>query len=59
MDCIIMRMASICMRVSIKFWQNGSDSDNVFFSLFFMREERIQIPLKAGHHRPRQRNAIE
>ena len=43
------------MRGSRKFCQKGSDSDNVFFSSFFsffMRGERIQIALKAGHYQP-------
>ena len=32
--------------------QRGSNSDNVFFQVFFslMREERIQISLKVDHH---------
>ena len=29
----------------------GSNSDGFFVCLFFMRGERIQIALKAGHHR--------
>ena len=40
----------VCMRGSRKFCQRGSNSDNVYF--FLMREERIKIALKEGHHRP-------
>ena len=38
------------MRGSRKFFQRGSNFDNVFLRL--MRGEMIQIPLCAGHHRP-------
>ena len=42
-------------RGSRKFCQRGSNPDNVFFFFFFfflVRGKRIQIALKAGHHRP-------
>ena len=47
---------SLFMRGFRKFFQRGSNSDNVCF-LFWgrrgvMRWDTIQIPLKAGHHRP-------
>ena len=55
------------MRGSRKFCQRGSNFDvfffnfDVFFRFFFslMKGRRVQIPLLAGHHRPRQRNAIQ
>ena len=37
------------MRGSRKFCQRGSNSDNIFSD---NEGERIQIPLKVGHHRP-------
>ena len=39
------------MRGPRRFCQSESNFDNVFF-LGLMRGERIQIPLKAGYHRP-------
>ena len=40
-------------RGSRKFCQRGFNSDGFFVCLFFSDEEkRIQIALKAGHHRP-------
>ena len=41
------------MRRSRKFGQRGSNSATLAtFFYFFFRGERIQIALKAGHHRP-------
>ena len=41
---------NLFMRGSRKFCQRGSNSDTIIFWL--MRWDRIQIPLKASHHRP-------
>ena len=45
------------MRGSRKFCQRGSDSARVFFLCLF-RGERIQISLKASHHRPARENGV-
>ena len=45
------------MHGSRKFCQRGSNSD--FFVFFFVRGERIQIALKAGHHQPASETPID
>ena len=47
---VYIHVISAVMRGSRKFYQRGSNFDNVFFSL--MRGGRIQIPLLAGHQHP-------
>ena len=48
---------SFPMRESRKFFQRGSNFDYVF--LLLMMGEMIQIPIKAGHHRPSSRTPFK
>ena len=48
---VVFTLVKDSMRESRKFCQRGSSSDNVFFVVVLF-DERIQIPLREGHHRP-------